>query len=424
MATNRGTFAQRMASMASTTIENWDDDGELAGDIFSQSISVQSMSSRVSARSESNVGGDEDWQVLLTPNDELSKRNAVTTAKQAGIPIPTSVPPSALLGGSIKRLGKKKSSRKINVDDDWGDDLELPTDASLGLKLKAPTPRTPAEEEHDDFDDWGEGSLGIRFGGTRREARGGRSSSVSAMSPSLGSCITMESEDDDLNGLILPNEPLDLNARLDKLKKTDYPTPDASPLPPQHKRDLPPTSAPAQLTPAPSTPEKLSSPPMLHETKATPQTPGDEDDFLDGLDFEDGFDTKKLSLNRNVVVRKQSSKSVAPPTARPATTLTFTDKPSASRIPRPLGSTSRSKLTPVYETGASHLNHNRPMPTTTSAQLLRAKRSAPVLRNNYGPVPRAPVPFLPAGGANSQSHHVAARTSQPQLRRDSDSTLR
>ncbi|KAF2736833.1 hypothetical protein EJ04DRAFT_562102 [Polyplosphaeria fusca] len=427
MATSKGSFAQRMASMASTAaaMENWDDDGELEGDIFAQSMSAQSLSSRVSARTESNAGGDDDWQVLLTPNDELSTRNAVTTAKQAGIPIPTSVPSSALLGGSIKRLGKKKSNRKINLDD-WGDDLELPMDnSSLALKFKTPAPRTPVEEEHDDFDDWGEGSLGIRFGGTRREARGGRSSSVSAMSPSMGSCMTLESEDDDLTGLVLPNEPLDLNARLRKTKQTEYPTPDPSPLPPQHKREPPPTSAPVQeTTPQLATPDR--SPPPIDDSppapERKPETADDDDDFLDGLDIgpDDGIDTKKLTLNRNVVVRKQSSKPPPPPAARPATTLTFTDKPSASRIPRPLPSTSRSRLTPVYETGAPHLSHNRPMPTTTSAQLLRAKRSAPVLRNNYGPAPRAPVPFLPAGSSNSQSHHVAARTSQPQLRRDSD----
>ncbi|KAF2471325.1 uncharacterized protein BDR25DRAFT_303371 [Lindgomyces ingoldianus] len=430
MATNKGSFAQRVASMAST-IENWDDDGDFQGDIFStRSIStMQSMSSRVSVRSESNTGED-DWQLLIAPNDELSTLNAITSAKQAGIPIPTSVPSSALLGGSIKRLGKKKSSRKIVVDDDWGDDLELPSNSTGGLKLKAPVPRTPAEDP-DDFDDWGEGSLGIRFGGTRREARGGRSSSVSAMSPSMGSCMTLESEDDDLTGLMLPNEPLDFHARLEKLKKTEHTTPDVSPLPPQQKRELPPTSVPA-----PPASDASWSSPLFENVPLAAQPPQEvkpkpveEEDFLDGLDLgaDEGLDTKKLTLNRNVVVKKQSSKPTAPPAARPATTLTFTDKPSASRIPRPLPSSSRTRLTPVYETGASTigpsaLGQNRPMPTTTSAQLLRAKRSAPALRsgNNYNSGPRPPVPFLPAGSSSSQSHHITARSSHVQLRRDSD----
>ncbi|KAF1961274.1 hypothetical protein CC80DRAFT_513189 [Byssothecium circinans] len=426
-----GSFAQRMAHRTSmaTTIENWDDDGDFdtAADLFSTSISTrQSMSSRVSVRSESNTG-DEDWQVLIAPNDKFSTMNAISSAKSAGIPIPTSVPSSALLGGSIKRLGKKPSNRKINVDDDWGNDLELPTDAKEGLKLKVPMPRTPADD-NDDFDDWGEGSLGIRFAGTR-QARGARSSSVSAMSPSMGSCMTLESEDDDLNGLVLPTEPLDFNARLEKLKRTEQPTPESSPLPAHQVRGLPPTSVPAftpepeLASPSPAVPE--TPPPLESEPVAIPKLKGTEndDDFMEGLEFggDDLLDIKKPTLNRNVVVRKAPSKATVPPAARPTATITFTDKPSMSRIPRPLPSTNRSRLTPLYESGASQLNNNnsRPMPTTTSAQYLRAKRSAPVLRNNQGS--RSHLPFVPAGGSSSNSHHVVAKTSsQTHLRRDSD----
>jgi hypothetical protein len=432
MAAPNRSFAHRMASMASNAskFESWDDgDFEDSDGLLFKNSAIQSLSSRMSIRSESNTG-DDDWQVLLTPNDELSTNRAIHSAKQAGIPIPTSVPSSALLGGTIKRLGKKKSTRKIEVDEDWGNDLELPSNVPGGLKLKAPAPHTPADD-FDDIDDWGEGSLGIRFAGTRRDARGARSSSASAMSPSLGSCMTFESEDDDLNGLVLPTEQLDFSARLEKLKKTQLPTPDASPMPP---RDLPPTSAPASTTPIdfPSSPraelkDSLAdspAPPSLDSPialspKSKPAV--DEDDFLDGLDFGDAdiFDSKKLTLNRNVVVKKPPPKLTAPPAARPATTITFTDRPNSSRIPRPLPS-SRTRLTPVYESGASTQTHSRPMPTTTSAQLLRAKRSAPVLRNsNMGPS-RGHVPFLPAGSSNAQSHHVVNKTSQPQLRRDSD----
>ncbi|KAH7089746.1 hypothetical protein FB567DRAFT_590546 [Paraphoma chrysanthemicola] len=431
-------FASRMASMASNAsntskFESWDDgDFEESDGLLFKNAAIQSLSSRMSVRSESNTG-DDDWQVLLTPNDDLSTNRAIHSAKQAGIPIPTSVPSSALLGGTIKRLGKKKSTRKIEVDDDWGNDLELPSNAQQGLKLKTPAPHTPADDQ-DDFDDWGEGSLGIRFAGTRRDARGARSSSVSAMSPSLGSCMTLESEDDDLNGLVLPTEPLDFNARLEKLKKTQLPTPDASPLPPQHHRELPPTSAPTSMpTPEFPSPHAQQTPSPFQESPAAlswdspiepspkPKPADDEEDFLDGLDF-DGpelLDSGKLTLNRNVVVKKPAAKTAAPPAARPATTITFTDRPTSSRIPRPLPSSSRSRLTPVYETGASTQTTSRPMPTTTSAQLLRAKRSAPVLRSNLNPA-RGHIPFLPAGNATAQSHHVMSKTSQPQLRRDSD----
>jgi hypothetical protein len=454
MAAPNRSFAQRMASMASNTsntskFESWDDgDFEDSDGLLFKNSAIQTLSSRMSVRSESNTG-DDDWQVLITPNDDLSTNRAIHSAKQAGIPIPTSVPSSALLGGTIKRLGKKKSTRKMDVDDDWGNDLELPTNAPGGLKLKTPTPHTPAEE-HDDFDDWGEGSLGIRFAGTRRDTRGARSSSVSAMSPSMGSCMTLESEDDDLNGLVLPTEPLDFGARLEKLKKTQLPTPDASPLPQQ--RDQPPTSAPTSTTPIefPSSPflsspavEPTTSPrsprvespaapsldsPFEQSPKSKPKPAHDEEDFLDGLDFGGGdiFDSAKLTLNRNVVVKKPEPKAHAPPAARPATTITFTDRPNSSRIPRPLPSTaSRSRLTPVYESGASTTQaQSRPMPTTTSAQLLRAKRSAPLLRNSNLNPARGHVPFLPAGSGNAQSHHVMSRGSQPQLRRDSDPNRR
>ncbi|KAF2033554.1 hypothetical protein EK21DRAFT_98241 [Setomelanomma holmii] len=433
-------FAQRMASMASNAsntskFESWDDgDFEDSDGLLFKNSAIQTLSSRMSVRSESNTG-DDDWQVLLKPNDDSSTNRAINSAMQAGIPIPKSVPSSALLGGTIKRLGKKKSTRKIEVDDDWGNDLELPTKAQGGLKLKALTPHTPAEEQ-DDFDDWGEGSLGIRFAGTRRDARGARSSSVSAMSPSLGSCMTLESEDDDLNGLVLPTEPLDFNARLEKLKKTQLPTPDASPLPPQQHRELPPTSAPTSMPTQDSpSPHALQTPSPFQESpeepswdspvepSPKPKPAEDEEDFLDGLDF-DGpelLDSGKLTLNRNVVVKKPAGKTTAPPAARPATTITFTDRPISSRIPRPLPSSNRTRLTPVYETGASTRITSRPMPTTTSAQLLRAKRSAPVLRNsNLNPAGRGHIPFLPAGSSNAQSHHVMSKTSQPQLRRDSD----
>lgn len=442
----RGTFAQRMASMAST-IENWDDDGDFdtPADLFAHSTSAFQPTSRsVSVRSDSNMG-DDDWQVLITPNDELSTINAIASAKHAGIPIPASVPSSALLGGAIKRLGKKKSSRKLVVDDDWGNDLELPADPQEGLKLKAPMPRSPADDTDAFDDDWGEGSLGIRFAGTRRDGRGARSSSVSAMSPSMGSIMTLESEDDDLNGLVLPTEPLDFSARLEKLKRSEVPSPDTATSITLPKRAPPPTSAPVlgppvefeppwselSLAPpwsSPSQVEEEIAPVSAHEPKLIGVE--DDDDFMDGLDIGGGevFDTNKLTLNRNVKVKKPPTKTVTPPAARPATTLTFTDKadkPSTSKIPRPLSISSRTRLTPVYESGApqsGQTGSSRPVPTTTSAQLLRAKRSAPVLRNtNHAHPARSSVPFLPAGNSTAQSHHVMAKPpSRGHLRRDSD----
>jgi hypothetical protein len=449
MAAPNRSFAGRIASLSSmaSAMETWDDgDFEDSDSLLFKNSTVHSLSSRLSVRSDSNAG-DEDWQVLLTSDDELSTNKAIISAKQAGIPIPTSVPSSALLGGSIKRLGRSKPSPKIELDDDWGNDLELPDTDMGALKLKTLVPQPPADD-HDDFDDWGEGSLsslGIRFAGTRREPRGTRSSCASAMSPSLGSCMTLESEDDDLTGLVLPTEPLDFNACLDKLKRTEQPLAAVTAFEPQQPQQQPPTSVPATSLPddvsLPSEepvvdlPQELptdapAQEPPLDDEPAPPaplQLPcDDDDDFLDGLDFGAGevLDPRKLTLNRNIVVKKTAAKPATPPAARPATTITFTDKPSNSRIPRPLPSTmtaTRTRLTPVYESGATTHGTSRPMPTTTSAQYLRAKRSAPLLRNtNFTASPRSSVPFLPAGGTTGQSHHVTARSSQPHLRRDSD----
>ncbi|EMD87557.1 hypothetical protein COCC4DRAFT_165858 [Bipolaris maydis ATCC 48331] len=442
MAANNRSFAARIASISSNSsrMESWDDgdfDDRSDGLLFKNST-VHSLSSRMSVRSESE--SQDDWQFLISPDDQATNASAITSAaKQAGIPIPANVPSSALLGGSIKRLGKKKSTKKMEVDDDWGNDLELPANASEGLKLKPLAARTPADDADDDLD-WGEGSLGIRFAGTRQATRGARSSSVSAMSPSLGSCMTMESEEDDLGGLVLPTEPMDFSARLEKLKKTDHlhqqdstqRPPELSLLPPLQlgptSAPAPPTSFPTQEPPlSPTTGPAFFSPlgsPKAPSPKAKPAAEPEED-FEEGFEFGTGeiLDSKKLTLNKNIVVKKTTNKANAPHAARPATTLTFTDRPTISRIPRPLPSiASRTRLTPVYETGASASNQSsRTMPTTTSAQLLRAKRSAPVLRNiNSTQPPR--MPFIPAGGPSSQSHHVMAKsTSQTHLRRDSDS---
>ena len=103
--------------------ESWDDDGELQGDIFTTSLSTvkTSLSSRLSVRSESVAGDDEDWNVSITPADHQATTQAISSAKQAGIPLPSNIPASALLGGSIKRLGKKTTNQPIL--DDWADDI-------------------------------------------------------------------------------------------------------------------------------------------------------------------------------------------------------------------------------------------------------------------------------------------------------------
>ncbi|KAK5010053.1 hypothetical protein LTR39_004800, partial [Cryomyces antarcticus] len=372
-------------------VENWDEDIDFQGDLFTHSVSTvqTSLSSRMSIRSESNVG-DEDWQVLLSPDDDNSIANAISSVKQAGIPIPSNVPSSALLGGTIKRLTTKKSRQ--NMDDDWGDDLDLPGEGLVLKPKQQEAPKTPAAADQElDFDDWAEGSLGIRFGGTRHEERN-RSSSVSVMSPSLDSCMTVESEDDGLGGLVLPEGPMDFKSILEKRATSEVPslTPDASPSPATQSHPPPPEPL-----------GQIQKPPEVND-----------DDFFNDLDIGGGevFDPNKLTLNRNI--KQKDMKSRLPAHRGAATTLTFTDKPTATRIPRPVsGSKPTSRLDPVYESGATQITRPRTQPTNSGSQLLRSKRSMPVMRGQYSnPTAKPPpVPFLPAGIANSQSHHVNAR---------------
>jgi hypothetical protein len=592
-------------------IENWDDDDlDIGGDDFtfrsaslvttaSSSHPRDSISSRLSGRSFDSNQGDDDRQVHVPGDDERSTLDAIATAARAGIPIPHNVPSSALMGGTIKRLGGRMLKKVIQ--DDWDDgDLELPNEGGLKIKrqdeskfpdalrqvsgpgsvqpspvkqlqpapkfhlspqklkpkiassnlldqfrdeddddcfgdgqatikvaksrqvpkliplvtpptplktqestdrgddfendLQMPTdggplkltarkdiPQTPVSQQ-DEFDEWGEGSLGTRFGGTRREGRSNRSSSISALSPSVSSSLTIESEDEGLDGLVLPNGPLNFD---DILKRR-------------------------QLDRSPENESTERPDPKAIEIK---------DDFLSGLEIGDGdvFNTKKHTLNRNVKVK--TVRQTSPTRPKTAVSLTFTNKPTAtnnnSRLPRPLGGHERvpSQLAPVSESGGpiiarnrrsqSRLGHSsqssisssvatpttpshpqqpstprrrdiggkpsittlRNEPTTTNAQLLKLKRSLPIMRS-YPQSPAKPIvsrydrppsrtesgsramsrpktpaerdrsessmsyarktnpPFLPAGSSTSKSHHVTIKTTSSRhfRRHDSESS--
>lgn len=581
---------------AQDDIECWDDDDDLQGidNLQFRNISTttvgsthtshhrDSISSRISTRSDqySGGGGDEDWQVLLPTDDEVSTTNAIASAQSAGIPIPANVPSSALLGGTIKRLGGRQVKKILS--DDWGDDLELskvehgglklkknnvqdfpetlrqssaeffglpspskplshvtntecpganrqtkpvndaldrfrddedddffgdvptirvaknrlpkkpvnfipppaktnkdfddieedlelPADGELKLSARKKVPRTPASQLHDDFDlEWAEGSLGTRFGGTRRDGRSNPGSSVSAFSPSSSSCLTAESEDDGLNCLIIPDGPIKFDEVL--------------------KKRL----------------ENISSdPPTRMEQKPAEAIAVAKDDFFTGIEIGDGdvFDSGKLTLNRNIKhkISRQTS-----PVRLTATTLTFTNKaqPGVTRIPKPLGNDrARPMLEPVSESGGPVPKYRRPQSrlgghssqssvsnipapstpsshaaapstpsrrgpsrkssrdalrpeqTTNPTQLLRSKRSMPAMRtqpsparsqpnnqrppsrgefgsrpgppsrpktpvdrtgveSSLGAVRKPPVPFLPAGTSHAQSHHISIKTTR------------
>lgn len=596
-------------------IESWDDgdfmmDGQ---DITMRSTSTtanapsrrrDSNSSHLSLRSEiESWAGEEEKHVHVPGDDEKSTLGAISAAQNAGIPLPKNVPSSALMGGTIKRLGGGRRWRKI-THEDWENDLELP-DAAQGLKIKPhdqagfpetlrqvsggsvqasptknakppsvpfqddrgdsgrlsfgtqstsinldkfkdaddddffgdgcdtikvskrqsttkpvslvtpPTPQKqePTKQPEDDFekdlelpsngtlqlssrrdipktpssqadDDWGEGSLGTRFGGTRRDGRSNRSSSVSALSPSVSSSITAESEDETFDGLVLPPGPVNFQERL------------------QHRRK---SRSPERIPEEPSPPKK--------STPAEADRPG----FLDGLEIGDGdvFNSGKLTLHRNIKVKDGRPSSPARP--KTSVSLTFSNKPSGStRIPRLSHERTHStSLEPVSESGGpipqrarrpqSRLGHSaqssvtsiptpttpssthqwspstpsnrrelgaktstpslRNEPTTTNAQLLKQKRSLPAIRalnpaakppsfrNDRPPSrtdsrrpqsgmrPKTPVdcqrqgsespaqprkghlPFLPAGASHTQSQHATSKAVRQFRRHDSDNSI-
>ncbi|KAI0413400.1 cytokinesis regulator [Xylaria grammica] len=558
-------------------VENWDDDDFMIGDdedltFKSHSTSSTTRNTSTSRRRDSrrssfrsdreSLPGDER-QVHLPGDDEKSTLDAIAAATHAGIPIPTNVPPSALMGGTIKRLGGRKI-KKI-FQEDWGDelelpapgqalrlksqdgnkfpevlrqvsgsspakkplpaltqalaqisppqikpslgapinlekfrdteedddifgdgvatikasklhvrgrpmslitpptptppkrtskeaeeddfemDLELPSDGKLKLSSRRDIPKTPSLNINDDFD-WAEGSLGTRFGGTRRDAFSNRSSSVSAMSPSIASSFTVESEDEFFDGLVFPMGPLDLGERLKRRKQSRSPERPDTKLPRQdNKQPLSfKTGSPARYSPKRASPAspKPNSPRSGLINRAL-QANKDEDDLVSGLDFGDGnvFRYAKPSVHRNVRVKEARPTSPARPKA--AVSITFTNKPvntGSSRIPRPMAgherSLTQSSLEPVSESGgpipqkparrpqsrlSGHSAHSsissihtpttpsstqsnfpptprrrelsqkastgalRTEPTTTNAQLLRLKRSLPAMRHNQSP---------------------------------------
>ncbi|KAJ4150809.1 hypothetical protein LMH87_011543 [Akanthomyces muscarius] len=452
-------------------IESWDDDGDflLEGEELSRRTSANfnaplrrrdSTSSHVSFRSEiESMQGDEQ-QFHIPGDDESSTMDAIAAAQHAGIPLPQNVPTSALMGGTIKRLGGRKIQKIIQddwendlelpefskglaikpketlefpdtlrqvsagsladsperlrtsppetmapsapaqsastlaaksatsaltsainldkfkdtdeddffgegpatvrvpsiprgrqqanpvsfitpptpqkkektkaADDDFEDDLELPSDGKLKLSTRRDIPTTPSQV--DDLD-WGEGSLGTRWGGTRRDGRSNRSSSASALSPSISSSVTAESEDETFDGLLLPTGPLNFKERLQRRKN--------SPSPSRLTVDT-------RIASATTTPNK-------------PHVEPERQDHLDGLDIGDGevFESSKLSLHRNIKVKESQPASPARP--KTAISLTFTNKSGMTpRIPRLSHERSRSTaLEPVSESGGPILQRAR-----------------------------------------------------------------
>ncbi|KAJ5698257.1 hypothetical protein N7462_000262 [Penicillium macrosclerotiorum] len=359
------------------------------------------------------------------------------------------------------------------TSDDFVEDLELPPGhepLELSHRKENANVSSPIL---DDFDlEWSEGSIGVRVGGTARDGRSVPSSSISIASPSVSSCLTGESEEDGLDGLLFPDGPLDFTASLNKRQAAQDPD---DTLGPERSQNIP--------------------------------TPLDADDFFSGIEIEDGraFGSRKLTLNPNVKCKTEWPSS---PTRRPATTLTFTNATGSprTRIPRLSGNdrTLSTHLETVSESGAplskfrrsqSRLGHSSqssvsslpsssihptsPTPIPSGRKLLgsrtsrdtdhtndpkvpnrplRSKRSMPSIRGVTSltpphhsqrapsraeghtalnrpktPVERAMVDvrtstrrsqasFVPVGGSERQSHHSTIKNQRPSRRTNSDSS--
>ncbi|KAJ6085955.1 hypothetical protein N7486_010236 [Penicillium sp. IBT 16267x] len=391
---------------------------------------------------------------------------------------------------SPQRIAPNVAGKNLNMEqeaDDFDQDLELPPDyqpLQLSQRKDATSISSPILE---DFDlEWSEGSIGVRVGGTARDGRSIPSSSISIASPSVSSCLTGESEEDGLEGLVFPDGPLDFTASLKRRAEETA-----------HEN-----TAAAEAN---QEPQALKS--------------SDSDDFFSGIEVDNGraFASKKLTLNPNV---KRKTEWPASPTRRSSTTLTFTTTSTGAvntagsprqntRIPRLSGHDRNhsTHLETVSESGApiskfqrpqSRLGHSSqssisslqsasvvstsPNPNPAGRRLLgarphqvaapvgdscapprqlRTKRSLPSIRGVASAAPsqtpqrlpshpdggfirpsvnrpktpvertivggrtssrRAPAPFIPAGGSERQSHHANIKTYRPPRRHNSDSS--
>ncbi|CRL27936.1 unnamed protein product [Penicillium camemberti] len=467
-----------------TFVDDWSEDVELPGPetllqlkipretMFPDSLRNLSSAATSPVKSTVSPSWDDEFstrlQSTLRPFDNFQDDNDSLETRD----IPTLKAPTPR---SPKKLNIGNAGSGFNIeqeaDDDFNQDFELPANhqplelshRKANFYVSSPT--------LEDFDlEWSEGSIGVRVGGTARDGRSVPSSSISIASPSVSSCLTAESEDDGLDGIVIPDGPLDFSASLQKRQTAQA--------------------------------ENVES-----EESQVDHIPSDADDFFSGIDIdnEKAFSFGKPALNPNIKCKTERPSS---PTRRSATTLTFTNATGSprTRIPRLSGHdrTHSTHLETVSESGAplskfrtsqSRLGHSSqsstsslpaasanptsPTPTLSGRRLLgsrnsrdiaqggegnpsvrrlKTKRSLPSLRglgstpsmtaSQRPPVdrpvrlpsarPKTPVdlpatdarslgrrpqvPFMPAGVSESQSHHASVKGYRSSRRTNSDSS--
>ncbi|CAG8028389.1 unnamed protein product [Penicillium nalgiovense] len=466
-----------------TFVDDWSEDVELPGPetllqlktpretMFPDSLRNLSSAATSPVKSTASPSWDDEFptrlQSNLGPFDTFQDGNdSLGTRDIPTLKAPTPRSPKKL---DIANVGSGFNIEQ-EAEDDFNQDFELPANheplelshRKANFYVSSPT--------LEDFDlEWSEGSIGVRVGGTARDGRSVPSSSISIASPSVSSCLTAESEDDGLDGIVIPEGPLDFSASLQKRQ-----------------------TAQAQNVEV--------------EESQVDHVPSDADDFFSGIDIdnEKAFSFGKPALNPNIKCKTERPSS---PTRRSATTLTFTSATGSprTRIPRLSGHdrTHSTHLETVSESGAplskfrasqSRLGHSSqsstsslpapsanptsPTPTlssrrflgsrnsrdiaqagegNTSVRRLKTKRSLPSLRGLGSTAsmtasqrppdrparlpsarPKTPVdlpttdarslgrrpqvPFMPAGVSESQSHHASVKGYRSSRRTNSDSS--
>jgi hypothetical protein len=363
--------------------ESWDDDdlffddNESIGDLRDSQTSNSALPPPTRRRVSTNKPFsnlktlEENDREDITQQFELSTddiEGALNLALKAGIPIPRDTPSSALIGGTINRLGSSLKRKGPVKMDDWSEDIDIPESGTLKLSVRQnikrtpsplpsefaqrvsppiqPTPPEPPKDDFegdfeipadmgtfelksptmrkevttplptDDFDDWAEGSLGTRYAGTRRTGV------LSDFSPSASSAITVETDDGDpMEGLEFGSSHVNLQEVLERRMR-------------ERALEISPTK-----------------PRLQRNTSA-------EEDLLGGLEIdneENPFTASKLKANRNILQRLQS---IAPasPQRKVAVSVTFADRP--SKIPRP-------SFTPLPSPGPQPPSPSGPKRSTT-----------------------------------------------------------
>ncbi|CAG8906851.1 unnamed protein product [Penicillium egyptiacum] len=467
-----------------TFVDDWSEDVELPNPetllqlktpretMFPDSLRNLSSAATSPVKSAASPSWDDEFstrlQSTLGPFDTFQDDNdSLETGDIPTLKAPAPRSPNKLDIGNVGNVGSGFNIEQ-EAEDDFNQDFELPANhqplelshRKANLYVSSPT--------LDDFDlEWSEGSIGVRVGGTARDGRSIPSSSISIASPSVSSCLTAESEDDGLDGIVIPEGPLDFSASLQKRQTAQAENIEAGESQVDH-------------------------------------VPSDAEDFFSGIDIdnEKAFSFGKPALNPNIKCKTERPSS---PTRRSATTLTFTSATGSprTRIPRLSGHdrTHSTHLETVSESGAplskfrtsqSRLGHSSqsstsslPAPSAnpksptpsrrllgsrnsrdiaqagegnTSVRRLKTKRSLPSIRglgsaasmatSQRPPVdrpvrlpsarPKTPadlpatdtsslgrrpqVPFMPAGVSESQSHHASVKGYRSSRRTNSDSS--